>query len=59
MLGEVVETAIRKIVEYCHKNTDPNCQGCPFKEEERKCSVSMSILEDLVHFADTETKHFG
>jgi len=55
-VGETIETAIRKMVEYCHKNPDPNCSGCPFREngEKRKCGVNMGVLEDLVHFTDTE-----
>lgn len=52
-LGEVIENAIRKLVDYCHRK-DVRCKNCPFVSKDNICDLNMSILEDLVHFTDAE-----
>lgn len=52
-LGEVIENAIRKLVDYCHRK-DVWCEKCPFASKDNKCDLNLGILEDLVHFTDTE-----
>lgn len=52
-LGETIENAIRKLVDYCHRK-DVRCENCPFVSKDNKCDLNMSILEDLVHFTDAE-----
>lgn len=52
-LGETIENAIRKLVDYCHRK-DVRCKNCPFVSKDNKCDLNMAILEDLVHFIDTE-----
>ena len=51
-MGEIIENAIRKIVDFCH-NPTTSCSKCPFQEN-NGCSVSMAVLEDLIHFTDKE-----